>query len=229
MPGQRLISLIKLISANRLLLVFYMVFLFSINLTPLLSQNNPFPDTIKIDSADAAQRGLFDKENRQTFKIIFSGKPAKAALFSLLIPGGGQAYNRKYWKIPIAWGLVGYFGYQAYQFNKDYKEMDKAYRCMLRGEECQYTFTGGYTISDAKTLRPYRDKARSASERNWVTFSAIYLLQVIEAYIDRHLIDFDLDENLALTPSITPGYSGIGVTMQLNKTSTEKKNLFIFE
>jgi hypothetical protein len=189
----------------------------------LRSQNNPFPDTIKVDSSEAARKGLFDKENRKTFKIIFSGKPAKAALFSLVIPGGGQAYNKKYWKVPIAWGLVGFFGYTAIQSNNTYKEIDNAYRCMLRGENCAYN-----GITEAVTLRPYRDKARNSSERNWVTFSAVYLIQVLEAYIDRHLIDFDLNDNLAFKPTISSEFSSIGLTMQLSKKSSATKNLFDF-
>lgn len=189
----------------------------------LRSQNIPYPDTIKIDSTEAEKKGLFDKENRKTFKIIFSGKPAKAALFSLIIPGGGQAYNRKYWKVPVAWGLVGYFGYQAIQSRNTYKEMDDAYRCMLRGENCSYE-----NITDPATLRSYRDQARSTSERNWVTFSAVYLIQVLEAYIDRHLIDFDLNENLAFKSAISPEFAAIGLTLQLNKKSSTGKKLYNF-
>jgi len=61
-------------------------------------QNTPFPDTIKVDSAEAVQMGLFDAENRKTFKIMFSGKPARAGLYSLFLYKLIQQYNKKYWK-----------------------------------------------------------------------------------------------------------------------------------
>ena len=94
---------------------------------------------------------------------------------------------------------------------------------MLRGENCSYN-----GITEATTLRPYRDKARNSSERNWVTFSAVYLIQVLEAYIDRHLIDFDMNENLAFKPTISSEYAAIGLTMQLSKKSSVAKKLFEF-
>ncbi|MBK7094687.1 MAG: hypothetical protein IPH57_06480 [Saprospiraceae bacterium] len=214
----------KLFLKNLKNIFFILQLLLFFMLTGILrSQNIPFPDTIKVDSTEAEIKGLFDKENRKTFKIIFSGKPAKAALFSLVIPGGGQAYNRKYWKVPIAWGLVGFFGYHAIQSRNTYKEMDNAYRCMLRGENCSYE-----NITDAITLRPYRDQARNTNERNWVTFSAVYLIQVLEAYIDRHLIDFDLNENLAFKSTISPDFAAIGLTMLFNKKSSAQKKLYDF-
>jgi hypothetical protein len=195
------------------------------------AQNIPFPDTIRVDSAEAERRGLFDAENRKTFKIIFSGKPGRAALYSLVIPGAGQAYNRKYWKVPIVWGAVGFFGYQAVTATQTFREMDKAYRCMLRGGECIYVYgpkNKEITIATAGEMRPLRDRGRNASERSWVTFSAIYLIQVFEAYIDRHLIDFDMDENLTFSTMAAPGYLGIGFTMNTDKRPPAKELFAVY-
>lgn len=199
------------------LLSFLFLFLL-VNSSGFYAQNNPFPDTIKVDSADAQRKGLFDKENQKTFKVIFSGKPAKAALFSLIIPGGGQIYNKKYWKLPIVWGAVGYYGYVAVLSRNEYKKIDEIYRCALRGGNCSYK---NYTNPDA--IRAYRDEARNKSDRNWVTFSAIYLIQMIEAYVDRHLIDFDLNENLAFKTSINYNYSGIGLSYSIGKKPSPTK------
>lgn len=195
-------------------------------------QNTPFPDTIKVDSAEAVQMGLFDAENRKTFKIMFSGKPARAGLYSLILPGAGQIYNKKYWKAPIVWGVVGYFGYVAIKSNTEFKAMDEAYRCMLKGGSCTYTIKNANNtetiITDEKVMRSYRDAKRNTNENNWVIFSVVYLVQVLEAYIDRHLIDFDLNPNLSFNSSIRPDFKGFGLTYNLNENKSPQKKLFSF-
>jgi hypothetical protein len=210
-------------------LVIGMSFFYSGN---ALAQNIPFPDTIKVDSADAVHKGLFDAENRKTFKIMFSGKPARAGLYSLILPGGGQIYNKKYWKAPIVWGVVGYFGYVAVKSNIEYKDMDKVYRCMLKGESCTYTILNANNtetiISDEKVMRSYRDTKRNTTENNWVIFSVIYLIQVLEAYIDRHLIDFDLNPNLSFNSSITPDFKGLGLSYSLTHNKHLQKKLISY-
>jgi hypothetical protein len=197
-----------------------------------LAQNIPFPDTISIDSAEAAHLGLFDAENRKTFKIMFSGEPARAGLYSLIFPGAGQIFNEKCWKAPIVWGVVGYFGYVAVKSNNEYRAMDKAYRCMDDGGSCTYTIINANKtktiITDKKIMRSYWDAKRSSNERNWVTFSVIYLVQVLEAYIDRHLIDFDLDPNLTFNSSITPDFKGFGLTYNIIQGKSPQKKLFSF-
>ena len=196
--------------------ILFLVFILQGHL--LLSQTDIPTDTIQVDSAEAEKLGLFNKENRQTFKILFSGKPAKAGLYSLLIPGAGQAYNKRYWKIPIVWGAVGYFGYSAYVAGKDYREIDEAYRCMLRNEGCSYN-----GITDPGQLRPYRDNARSYKENMWVTFSIVYLVQAIEAYIDRHLIDFDLSKDLSFRSGYDNGGFNFGFNYNLVRCARNKR------
>jgi len=210
---KRKIQYLKYFEAISILILMFIVFL------PAGAQTDIPTDTIRIDSAEAEKLGLFNKENRQTFKMIFSGKPAQAALFSLFLPGAGQAYNGKYWKIPIVLGLIGYFGYNAIAASKTYSEMDKAYRCMLRNEVCSYK-----GITDASQLRPYRDNARSNKERMWVTFSMVYLVQAIEAYIDRHLIDFDLDKNLSFDSGFKNGGLNLGFKYNLNSSKSRLVN-----
>ncbi len=195
----------------RILLSLSILMMLFVSNNILLAQTDIPTDTIQIDSAEAEKLGLFNKENRRTFKILFSGKPAKAALFSLFLPGSGQAYNGKYWKMPIVWGLIGYFGYNAYSASKKYKEMDDAYWCMVRNEHCSYN-----GITDPNQLRPYRNNARSYKERMWVTFSIVYLVQAIEAYIDRHLIDFDLNKDLSFKPEFSKRGFAIGLNYNLN-------------
>ena len=196
--------------------IIFLLFVF-INIS--YSQTDIPSDTIKVDSAKAEKLGLFNKENKKTFKVIFSGKPGKAALFSIIIPGGGQAYNKRYWKIPIVWGAVGYFGYVALQANQNYNKVNNGYKLMLQDEDYIYN---NYT--SAAQLRPYRDQLRSSRERAWVTFGIIYLVQSIEAYIDRHLIDFDLKEDLSFNPNFDNGNINFGLSLNLSKKNKKLSN-----
>ncbi len=190
------------------------IILFSTN---SFSQNTIKKDTIEIDSAEAVNLDLFNKDNKNTFKILFSGKPARAALYSV-IPGLGQIYNKKYWYAPIIWAGLGYFGYKALKSTMYYKKSYSVYRCLKKygDNRCHFDSPRGVVYTSASLLRPEVDKLHSIEERNWVTFGIIYIVQIIHAYIQRHLVDFDLNENLSITPSIQNRTATIGVTLNIN-------------
>lgn len=178
------------------------------------SQDTIQQDTIKVDSTEAARLGLFNDENKHTFKVLFSGKPARAGLYSLIFPGAGQLYNKQYYSVPIVWGIVGYTGYLTYISNKKYCEINRVSACLRAGGECDYNNLG---ITRASQLEPYRKEAKYNAEKYWVIFTGVYLVQAIYAYIQRHLIDFDLDEDLTFKPVVTP--VGIGMGLSLNLSS----------
>ncbi|MEZ4908316.1 MAG: DUF5683 domain-containing protein [Saprospiraceae bacterium] len=201
------------------------IFIFMINENGKSQVDLP-KDTILIDSTDAIKLGLFDKENKKTFKMLFSGKPARAGFYSLIFPGGGQIYNKKYWKVPLAWALVGTVGYFSVKSQIKYHRIDFAYKCMVNGGDCIYTYQNE-EISDVNSLYDYRYKYRAYNERQWVLFSFVYLIQVIEAYVDRHLIDFDLDKNLSFQPIITP--QGTLLSMSFNLNYSKNKSDFNYK
>jgi len=204
-------------------IILLIIFFISISSTYLYSQDTIQQDTVKIDNAKTAGQGLFNKENKNTFKVLFSGKPGRAALYSLIIPGGGQAYNKRYWYIPIVWAGLGWFGYQAIQSSKEYNKAYDTYKCLIKNGDgsCVYQSTSNVQYSQATLLRPEVDKLHSARERNWVIFGIIYLVQVFHAYVQRHLIDFDLNEDLSITPSFQNGTPSFGLSVNLN--SKKKK------
>jgi len=183
----------------------------------IMSQNTIKVDTIEVDSSEAVNLGLFNKDNKNTFKILFSGKPARAALYSV-IPGLGQIYNKKYWYAPIIWAGLGYFGYKAVKSTMDYKKSYSVYKCLKKygDNQCHYNSPSGVVYSSASLLRPEVDKLHSIEERNWVTFGIIYVVQIIHAYIQRHLVDFDLNENLSINPSIQNGTASLGISLNIN-------------
>jgi hypothetical protein len=127
---------------------------------------------------------------RNTFKLIFSGEPGKAALYSLIIPSGGQIYNRKWWKVPLALGVDGWFTYRYLHHRSEFNKYDKIYKDWLKG------IPNEISIDNA---RIFRNSSRQAKEYGFVYLILGHLATVFDAYVDRHLMDFDSSEDVSFT------------------------------
>ena len=147
--------------------------------------------------------------NKNGFFSIFKGKPGKAALYSLVFPGGGQIYNKKWLKVPLAMGLDGFTIYNVYNTNKLYNQAQQLYLTALRE---------GGNISRTKAVRYIYRKRR---EFSWVWFAVGHLLTVIDAYVDRHLMGFDISDNLSLyqypDKNDFPVYNVMGISFKFNQ------------
>lgn len=129
----------------------------------------------------------------KTLKLIFEGKPGKAAMYSLLIPGGGQIYNRKYWKAPIVWAADGVAIYLFIDNRREYRYFRDAYTAKLAGRDVTYR-----GISNAESLLAFRNDFQLQSERAGIAIVVLHLVSMIEAFTDQHLKNFDIDENLSI-------------------------------
>jgi hypothetical protein len=149
------------------------------------------PDSVDYDS--------YTKKS-SSFKALFNGKPGNAILYGMLIPGGGQMYNKKYWKVPIALLAEG-AGIYAFVFLRgEYNNFKEAYRLTLLGEGVPYR-----GISGIDPLNSFRQRYQKWSEQAGVAMIVVHIIVAIEAYIDRHLSIFDIDEDLSFDYS-SPGY-----------------------
>ena len=84
------------------------------------------------------------KENKIISNNIYNPlSPSKAAFYSAVFPGGGQAYNKKYWKVPLAWAAVGIPTYFYLNNNSEYKRYREAYKLRKRGLEDELTLEDG--------------------------------------------------------------------------------------
>jgi hypothetical protein len=123
--------------------------------------------------------------------------PSKAAFYSAILPGLGQAYNKKYWKIPIVYGALG-TGIYAYTWNnKKYHEYRDAYKRRLAGyndDNLQY-LDDTRLISGQKFYQKNRDLAA-------IITVGLYILNIVDANVDAHLIQFNVNDNLSFRPSI---------------------------
>lgn len=143
------------------------------------------------------------------FKKIFSGRPGKAAKYSLMIPGWGQVYNRKIWKVPLVYALEGTAIYFLIDNRRKFKNFDSCYRGLVEGTGPE-TCGGIANVSDAFVVRQAFRKRR---ELSYVFIAGAHLFQAFEAYIDRHLVDFDIDENLSFKPFVTPEHTSGELTI----------------
>lgn len=124
--------------------------------------------------------------------------PSKAAFYSAILPGLGQVYNKKYWKVPIAIGGIA-AGIYFYQSNdKEYDRYRDAYKRRLAGFEDDEFFgrvTDDGLIRAQKTLKQNK-------ELSLLITIGIYALNIIDANVDAHLLQYNMDENLALKPHL---------------------------
>ena len=132
----------------------------------------------------------------------------KAMWLAIVLPGAGQIYNRKYWKLPIVYG--GFFGcIYAYRWNNQmYQDYSQAYMDIMDDNPETESYNNflhlGTTITDDnKTTYQNKFKKRKDLYRKWRDLSVfaligVYALSIIDAYVDASLSEFDISEDLSL-------------------------------
>ena len=116
--------------------------------------------------------------------FVMKKAPWGAVGRSALLPGWGQFYNESYWKIPIFWGVMGWFVYLYIDNNKLYKEYQDLY-----SESLEEYPNGDPDYKQARDF--YRDQ-----RDQWALFLGLtYFLNLVDAYVDAHLFDFNVNEN----------------------------------
>lgn len=150
--------------------------------------------------------------------------PGTAVWLSLALPGAGQAYNKKWWKLPIVYGVLGVLTYTEIDNIKQYNILKDNYRWVVDGDPTTNPSEAPYTLMDATRLKFYRDQWRGYVELNTVLLGLAYILTATEAYVDAHLARFDVSDDLSLRirPAMhaTPdnGYAiGLGVALQIGR------------
>jgi len=132
--------------------------------------------------------------------------PAKAAFYSAILPGLGQAYNKKYWKIPIVYGALGTGIYFYINNNNEYNRYRDAYKSRLAGftNDEFYLDSEGKQLSSPRVTTEGLERGQKFYRRNkeltLLVIIGIYALNIIDANVDAHLLQYNVDENLSLAP-----------------------------
>ncbi|MDU8886551.1 DUF5683 domain-containing protein [Yeosuana sp. MJ-SS3] len=122
--------------------------------------------------------------------------PSTAAFYSAVLPGLGQAYNKKYWKIPIIYAALGTSIYFYIDNNNEYHRYRDAYKRRLAGFKDD-EFYGRVTDDGLRNAQKQLNKNREISI---LVTIGIYALNIIDANVDAHLLQYNVDDNLSLRP-----------------------------
>ena len=169
----------------------------------------------KADSVAAVDIRKIEKRDWTTW----TPNPNRALWLALVIPGGGQIYNRKYWKLPIIYGGMMGCIYALTWNNMMYRDYSQAYLDIMDSDPTTQSYNKflhlGATITAANEERyKTRCKGRKDKSRRWRDMSmfcliGVYALSVIDAYVDAELSEFDISKDLSLkvAPTVIPGGS----------------------
>lgn len=130
-------------------------------------------------------------------------EPWKVAMISAVLPGYGQVYNGSVWKVPILYGLLGYFGYKAIDYNDSYTEFRDKYSLDPNGP-------------DARTYRDERDRYQEKRNQQLLFLVLSYLAGIVDAYVDAHLYDFDAisEEGISSASGYEESYPSVSVSLK---------------
>lgn len=140
--------------------------------------------------------------------------PRKALFYAAILPGAGQAYNKKYWKIPLVYG--GLLGLLAVV--KFYDDAEVKYKSQLfyniNNPNITYNPVSGGTTAQLRTIV---DQARRQRDYFSIFTGLFYILQMVDAHVDAHLKEFDLNPKLhvRIEPTMSPSQGvGMGLTLK---------------
>ena len=147
-------------------------------------------DSTKVKEKSSIQQGIY--------KPL---APAKAAFYSAIFPGLGQIYNRKYWKAQIVWGALATPTYFFLENNSEYKRFRTAYKLRKTGFSDEFTDEFGNVSVSLETLERAQEQLRENRDLSLMWGVILYVLQIVEASINAHLLQFNTDDNLSFQPT----------------------------
>lgn len=141
-----------------------------------------------------------EKANAPAKVIVKKLNPTKAGLYSAVLPGLGQFYNKKYWKIPVVWGAVGVGAGIAIWNQNRYLEYREYYIAKLNGTPNE--FVDSNPRLDKIALANAQDRSKRQRDYAIAITGLIYILNIVDAVVDAHLYEGRKDPDLTFTPAI---------------------------
>ncbi|SKB47601.1 DUF5683 domain-containing protein [Maribacter arcticus] len=155
-------------------------------------------------SSTLAEQGIIIKDSvsfKKSKKEFNPLAPSKAAFYSAILPGMGQIYNKRYWKAPIAWGLIGGSIYMYTWNNDNYKSFRTAFKRRQAGftDDEFYDLNNGIIPSlDVDDLEYQQERFQSDRDLWLVVAIGMYALNIVDANVDAHLKQFNIDDDLSI-------------------------------
>lgn len=183
-------------------LLFSTLILF-INLSFSQEEQDSIPKT-EIDSvqSDLAQNGIVIKDSvsfKKAKKEFNPLAPSKAAFYSAILPGMGQIYNKRYWKAPIVWGAIGGSAYMYIYNNDQYQRFRTAFKRRQAGfTDDEFNGEGALPLFDEDDLEYQQERFQRDRDLWLVAAIALYALNIVDANVDAHLKQFNIDDDLSI-------------------------------
>lgn len=200
---------------------FFYLLIFIFFISNVYSQDQPKESPVTEKDSAIVKKTEPDTATKKVYS------PKVAATRSAIIPGWGQIYNKKYWKVPIIYAGLGVTGYIFFDNIKTYKEYKFAYTARIEAQEPTKDSTKYNQLDEIyKTLSPNTIRAARDEFRRYVDYSALIFillwgLNVVDAAVDAHLKGFDVSPDLSL--HLKPGYSdmartnGVSLVLKIGK------------
>jgi hypothetical protein len=188
----------------------------------LLFLGRAYAQEVTTTKDELKQERKLEREQRRLERALDPLSPSRASFLSAALPGLGQFYNRKYWKVPLAWAAVG-TGVFVYQFNQtEYLRYRTAFKLRSAGfsidEFYDVNLDGiGPDVSD-RALEEAQKKAQSQRDSSLLIAIGLYLLNVLDASVDAHLKPFNMNEdlNVSIQPILRQHPVQMGAEIGLN-------------
>ncbi|SDX96179.1 DUF5683 domain-containing protein [Hymenobacter psychrophilus] len=183
--------------------------------------------TVGPDSAKVARRPAAFDSTRRTERLLGMRvtRPQKATLLALVLPGAGQIYNRRYWKLPLVYGGLGGVGYGLYFYQTAYREyVDGRDELIADPDKLISTLSGKRVSQETSRANVQRGINFYRSRRDtFIGYTAVvYGITILDALVDAHLRNFDISDDLSLRldPTMLPSpgqapRAGLALTLHL--------------
>lgn len=161
--------------------------------------------TVQSDSVEVVTPEIKMEAVRQITWNTDPLSPAKAAFYSAILPGLGQIYNKRYWKLPLVYGAIGTGVYFYIANSNQYDRYQTAYKRRLAGytdDEFYGNRADGQPRLSTDGLRRAQQFYRRNKELSLLITVGLYALNIIDANVDAHLKQFNVDENISFEPYI---------------------------
>ncbi|SIQ80098.1 DUF5683 domain-containing protein [Maribacter ulvicola] len=162
-------------------------------------------DSLQVDLTD---KGVVIKDSvsfKKTKKEFNPLAPSKAAFYSAVLPGLGQIYNKRYWKVPIVWGAIGGSIYMYTWNNNQYQSFRTAFKRRQAGfiDDEYYDINGDNPAGadpdlDTDDLEFQQERFQNDRDLWLVATIGLYALNIVDANVDAHLKQFNIDDDLSI-------------------------------
>jgi hypothetical protein len=181
-----------------------------------------------LEKEDIIYKGKISPTSTDSLQAAQKKRYRRATLYSAILPGAGQVYNKKYWKVPIVYAALGIPAYYFFYNKSWYNKCQYALTVTINGSPPDSVAAVAPPLQpfvaagDVNGIITYRDEFRKDQDYSVLFFLLFYALNIVDATVDAHLKDFNVTSDLSfqIKPMIMPGptpSAGITLAFDIHK------------